>query len=295
MENWTPKRRWSTTPPPWTAATTCRESYAAPAACSSTPGGKVRDTSGWPSTPMITTAFTPAIRSLSRLSPARSAFHGITAFTGTSFCLGSIRRLAVGQERELQFEDVALLAEAKTDELHCADVARFPIGSFERLVRFVGWRPFHAVAGGLHRLRIDFVNLLLLGIDEQVALPQVHQQQSFFLRVIDVPGFRRFVIELYDRKCDWFPKRLITRVQNGIESNGQQKKHDSGNEAIEPHCLEAVRTHRTAMMNEITHAGQRNFPWPGMLANTPARPRYKPARENCRRHGSKYGKPATAS
>src|SRR5712691_2173820 len=258
MENWTPKRRWSTTPPPWTAATTCRESYAAPAACSSTPGGKGRDTSGWPSTLMIMIAFARAIRSLSRLSPARSAFHGITAFTGTSFCLGSIRRLAVGQERELQFEDVALLAEAKTDELHCADVARFPIGSFERLVRFVGGRPFHAVAGGLHRLRIDFVNL--------------------FLRVIDVPGFRRFVIELHDRKCDWFPKRLLARVQNGIESNRQQKKHDRGNEAIEPHCLEAVRTHRTAMMNEIKNAGQRNFPWPGMLANTPARPRYNPAR-----------------
>ena len=27
------------------------------------------------------------------------------------------------------------------------------------------------------------------------------------------------------------------------------------------------------MMNETMHAGQRNFPWPGMLANTPARPR----------------------
>src|SRR5260370_34831724 len=165
MENWTPKRRWSTTPPPWTAATTCRESYAPPAACSSTPGGKGRDTSGWPSTLMIMIAFTRAIRSLSRLSPARSAFHGITAFTGTSFCLGSIRRLAVGQERELQFEDVALLAEAKTDELHCADVARFPLGSLERLVGRIGRGPITALAARLHPSRTRFAMPCLLLTD----------------------------------------------------------------------------------------------------------------------------------
>src|SRR5216683_7706518 len=226
---------------------------------------------------MITIAFTRAIRSLSRLSPERSASRGISVcIVAERYSL--VRRLAIGQERELQFEDVAFFAEAKSHQLHAADVARFPLGSLEWLLRFVGGRPFHTVTGGLHRLRIDFVSLLFLRVDEEISLPQVHQQQSFFLRVIDVPGFRRFVIELHDRKCDWFPKRLIIRVQGGIESNGQQKKHDCGNEAIESHCLEAVRTHRTAMMNEITHAGQRNFPWPGMLANTPARPKYNPAR-----------------
>src|SRR5713101_9665276 len=119
----------------------------------------------------------PGMRLMSALSRARWESPGILASTAASFSRpSSVRRLAVGQERELQFEDVALLAETKPHELHCANIARFPIGSFERPVRFVGGRPIHTVAGGLHCLRIDFVNLLLLSSDEQVALPQVHQQ-----------------------------------------------------------------------------------------------------------------------
>ena len=50
----------------------------------------------------------------------------------------SVRRFAIYQKRDLQLQDMAILAEAKSDQLYAADIARFPIGSLDRLIRLVG-------------------------------------------------------------------------------------------------------------------------------------------------------------
>src|SRR5260370_40988048 len=106
---------------------------------------------------MITTAFTRAIRSLSRLSPARSASRGISVCIAAEKC-SLVRWLAVDENRDLQFQDVTIFAEAKSHQLHAADVARFPLGSLEWLLRFVGWPPFPTGTRGAPRVAIRFVN-----------------------------------------------------------------------------------------------------------------------------------------
>src|SRR2546430_2266468 len=145
---------------------------------------------------MTTIAFAPAFLWSWVWNRARSAFRGITACTAAKF-RGSVHWFAVDQEGELHLQEVAILAEPKFHHLHAAEVFGFPIGSFQRLIGLVGKRPFHVFAVLLHRLRIDFVGLLFFRIDEQIALPKVYEQKSLFLRVIDVPGLRRFVIELH--------------------------------------------------------------------------------------------------
>src|SRR6267378_7898389 len=106
---------------------------------------------------MITTAFAPAIPWLWVSSPVRSEFRGTTACIADNFFCGSVRRFAVDQKRDLQLQDVAILAEAKLHQLHAANVARFPLGSLDRLIGFISGRPFHVFAALLDRLRIDFV------------------------------------------------------------------------------------------------------------------------------------------
>src|SRR5260370_23354771 len=179
---------------------------------------------------MTTIAFAPAIRWLWASNPVRSTFRGITACIAANFC-GSIRWLAVDQQRDLQLQDVAILAEAKSHQLHTADVARLPIGSLDRLIGLIGRRPFHIFAAQLDRLRIDFVGLLFFHVDKQLALPKVYEQQPFFLRVIDVPGFRRFVIEFYDRERDRLPgilffgdglRRAFTGYHGGLKKEDRK-------------------------------------------------------------------------
>src|ERR1700674_966601 len=157
---------------------------------------------------MTTIAFAPAIPWSWVWSRARSAFPGITVCTVDEDC-SSIDWFAVDQEGKLHLQEVAILAEPKFHHLHAAEVFRFPIGSFQRLIWLIGGRPFHIFAALLHCLRIDFIRLLLFHIDEQVALPKVYEQKSLFLRVIDVPGLRRFVIELHDRESDRLPNKFL--------------------------------------------------------------------------------------
>src|SRR6267143_2547056 len=160
---------------------------------------------------MTTIAFAPAILWSWVWNRARSAFRGITACTAAKFC-GSVHWFAVDQEGKLHLQEVAILAEPKFHHLHAAEVFGFPIGSFQRLIGLVGKRPFHVFAAQLHRLRIDFVGLLFFHVDEQIALPKVYEQKSFFLRVVDVPGLRRLVIELHDRESDRLPNKVLFRL-----------------------------------------------------------------------------------
>ena len=41
----------------------------------------------------------------------------------------SVRRFTVDQQGDLELQDVAILAEAKSNQLHAANAARFPLGS----------------------------------------------------------------------------------------------------------------------------------------------------------------------
>src|ERR1700722_1300976 len=123
---------------------------------------------------MTTIAFALAIPWLLASNPARSGFRGITACIADDDC-SSIRWFAVDQKRKLHLQEVAILAEPKFHQLHAAEVFRFPIGSFQRLIGLVSNRPFHVFAVLLHRLRIDFVGFLFLHVDQQVSLPKVYE------------------------------------------------------------------------------------------------------------------------
>src|SRR6267142_4617293 len=113
---------------------------------------------------MTTIAFAPAMRCLWASSRVRSAFRGISACIAAEDCR-SVSRFAVDEQRNLKLQDMATLAKAKFHQLHAADVARFPLGSFERLIRFIGGRPFHVLASLLHGLRIDLVGFLFLHVN----------------------------------------------------------------------------------------------------------------------------------
>src|SRR5712692_4547918 len=82
-------------------------------------------------------ALTLAMRCLWASSRGRSASHGISVCIAAEKC-SLVRWLAVDENRDLQFQDVTIFAEAKSHQLHAADVARFPIGSLERLVGLIG-------------------------------------------------------------------------------------------------------------------------------------------------------------
>src|SRR5260370_23133022 len=108
---------------------------------------------------MTTIAFMLAMRCLWASSRVRSAFRGITACIAAEKC-SSVRWFAVNQQRDLQLQDVAILAEAKSHQLHAADVARFPIGSLERRIRLIGGRPFHSLSPPLPPFWGKFLNPL---------------------------------------------------------------------------------------------------------------------------------------
>src|SRR6266478_6367972 len=137
MGNWTRKRTWHFTQPPWIAVTTCPVSYAALADCLSIPGARGRRSSAWPWISMTTIDFAPETQWLWALSRARSAFRGITACTDDKLC-GSVGRFAVDENGDLQLQHVAIFAEAESHQLHATDVARFPFWSLKRLFRLIG-------------------------------------------------------------------------------------------------------------------------------------------------------------
>src|SRR5260221_10316407 len=102
----------------------------------------------------------------------------------------SIRGLAVGQHRQLDVEEAAVLAETETHALYWADVAYFPLGRFNGLIGNIGGRPLDVLSLGLHLFGIDFVDLLLFHIYKHVSLPQAHEQHAAFFTVVDIPGSR---------------------------------------------------------------------------------------------------------
>jgi hypothetical protein len=139
----------------------------------------------------------------------------------------SIGRFAVGQERDLEFQERAVFAEAKTNPLHGADVPRFPFRRVDGLLRFVAGRQFHFLASGLHRLRIDLVNFLLMHIDEQIPFPEVQEQQALFLRVVEVPGFWRLVIEFHDGEFHGFPSLIAFGLRNNRRQHQQEANRNA--------------------------------------------------------------------
>src|SRR6266478_3418062 len=194
----------------------------------------------------------------------------------------SIGWFAVDENRDLQLQDMAVLAKSKLHQLHAAHVARFPLGSFQRLIGFIGGRPFHVFAALLHRLRIDFVGLLFSHVDEQIALPKVYEQKSLFLRVINVPGLRRFVIELYDGKSHGFPEQFLfagLRLST-YEGSARRGDEESGRERAKQskgfHSKKLASSHMTTMANEIKQAGHLSFPLPGRAKTIPMRPKSSP-------------------
>src|SRR5258708_27790097 len=99
---------------------------------------------------MISIAFTKATQLSSESGRARWEFRGTTACTAAEAGLGigSIRRLAGGQHRQLNIEKAAAFPEPEADALHRADIANFPLRRFGRLLRDIRSRPLHIVSPG---------------------------------------------------------------------------------------------------------------------------------------------------
>src|SRR5712664_1982649 len=87
----------------------------------------------------------------------------------------------------------------------------------------------------LDGLRIDFANLLLFHIEEQVALPEMHQEEALFLRVIHVPRFRGFAIEFHYGEGNGLPKCLFAGRQPDTQRKTQQEYPGGGNQTMESH------------------------------------------------------------
>src|ERR1700688_93242 len=111
-----------------------------------------------------------------------------------------ISRFAIGAQRDLQFEDMRVLAEAEAKAFHGTDVAIFPFGDFQWLLGHVGSRPLHAIALWFHGTWIDVEDLVLKNVYQQIALPEFHQQHTALGGVINIPRGRSFIVEAHDGK-----------------------------------------------------------------------------------------------
>src|SRR5260370_1687021 len=57
----------------------------------------------------------------------------------------------------------------------------------------------------------------------------MHKQQAFFFRVINVPGFRRFVIEFDNGKSHGFPKQLLfSRLRESLQRQATNRQRNNG-------------------------------------------------------------------
>src|ERR1700676_3297563 len=110
----------------------------------------------------------------------------------------SIRRFAVGAQRDLQFQNMPVLAEPEADALNWAYVAIFPLGDFQRLLGRVGRRPLHPIALWFDGTGINVKNLVLGYIHQQIAFPEFHEQHTALGGVINIPRSRSFVVEAHD-------------------------------------------------------------------------------------------------
>jgi len=143
-----------------------------------------------------------------------------------------VRRFAVDQKRDLQLQDVAIFAEAKSQPIARCRRRAFSTRGLERLLRLIGGRPFHSFAARFHRLRIDFVGFLVLSCrpadtastDVPAAVP--------FLRVINVPRFRRSSLNFTIAKATDFQRTFFSadceragrgKAQMAAEKNGKHR------------------------------------------------------------------------
>src|SRR4029077_5365280 len=127
---------------------------------------------------------------------------------------------------------MAIPAEAEPYPLDQADVAIFPLWRFNGFLWHIGERPFDGVALGCNFLRIDIVDFFVLRSDQQIPLPQAHQQHPFFIGVIDVPGNGRRIIEFNNAEFNGWPRGFFPRV--GLPAceatECQQEKSAQGSE-----------------------------------------------------------------
>src|SRR6267378_6217062 len=87
----------------------------------------------------------------------------------------------------------------------------------------------------LHGLRIEFVDFSLLHVEEQVALPEMHQEEALLLRVIHIPRFRGLAIEFHDGEGNGLPKCLFAALQADTQRKTQQQYPSGGNQTMESH------------------------------------------------------------
>src|SRR5215471_2318204 len=141
---------------------------------------------------------------------------------------------------------MAFLAEAEAYPLDQADVAIFPLRRFNGFLWHIGERPFYGVALDCNFLRIDIVGFFVLRSDQQIPLPQAHQQHPFLVGVIDVPGNGRRIIEFNNAEFNGLPRGFFSCV--GLlareATDCQQEKSAQDNE---PEMTKASRHWEAAL------------------------------------------------
>jgi len=160
---------------------------------------------------MITTAFAPAIPWL-WVVRARCARNSVVLrrVSPIIFFAVQVRRFAVDQKAGFAAPGCGHPCRGETSPVARCQRRAFSTRESRSVDRVYQRATIPRFAALLDRLRIDFVGLLFFHVDEQIALPQAYQQQAFFLRVINIPGLWRFVIELHDGEPNRFPKELLS-------------------------------------------------------------------------------------
>src|ERR1700681_605325 len=110
------------------------------------------------------------------------------------------------------------LPEAEADSLNRSNVAIFPLSDFEWFLGHIGRRPLYAIALRFHSTWINVENLVFSNVNQQIALPQLHQQHTALGSVINIPRSRSFIIKAHDGEGDRFPF-------NGLAGLGGLRPH----------------------------------------------------------------------
>ena len=119
--------------------------------------------------------------------------------------MSSIAGAAIHVERQLQFEEVTVLSQSKTNALQAADVALFPVGSFQCFRGQIAERPIHGIAVHGECFWIDVIGFFVADVEQQVALPKTEEQKTFAFRFIKIPGLWGVVIEFDDGERELGP------------------------------------------------------------------------------------------
>src|ERR1700730_590465 len=138
-------------------------------------------------------------------------------------------------QRELQLEHIPALPEAEADSLNRSNVAIFPLSDFEWFLGHIGRRPLYAIALLFDGAWINVENLVFSNVNQQIALPQLHQQHTALGGVINIPRSRSFIIKAHDGEGDRFPFDGLAgsgglRLQRVREKCDQQRKEHRSEE-----------------------------------------------------------------